>query len=622
MEITLLLCGMAVAVLVSTAIADRLDVPAPLLLVLVGVAASYLPQVPQIYLSEEVALFGLLPPLLYAAAQSTSLVDFRANRRPILLLSVGLVVFTAAGVAVVAKLLLPDLPWALAFAIGAVVAPPDAVAATAIGRRIGLPRRITTILEGESLLNDATALVALRTSLAVAAGTGFDLLDVGVDFVVAAGGGVLIGLAFAFVVGKIRYYVVKDPVIDTGMSLVVPFAAFAVSEEVHVSGVLAVVVAGLILGHEAPIVQTAQSRISERLNWRMIAYFLENAVFLLIGLQAWWIVEGAADSDLGVGRIVALCAATLGAVIVLRLLWVFPVRYLIVRPRPETPGGTTPAWTYTFILGWAGMRGVVTLAAAFVIPDETEYREVLLLMAFTVVAGTLFIQGATLPILARRFRVPGPDPAEDALARATLLQQASKAALHELEKLEYDDAHDVVELIRQRLDQRNFAAWERLATVEDRESPSDLYNRIRLSMLDAERRRVLEIRSAGTVPSEVVADVLAMLDVEESMLDIATEQRREARESLSLRRTGDSCEDLEAHPAVETAADPVCQVCLDDGYQWVALRQCLVCGNVACCDSSPMRHASAHFHETTHPVMESAEPGEDWRWCFVHHTTA
>jgi Na+/H+ antiporter len=621
-EITLLLVGMAVAVLVMSSIAERFELPAPLLLVVVGVAASYAPQVPQIYLSEEVALFGLLPPLLYAAAQNTSLVDFNVNRRPILLLSVGLVVFTAVGVAAVTKLLLPDLPWAVALALGAVVAPPDAVAATAIGRRIGLPRRITTILEGESLLNDATALVALRTALAVAAGSGLDAVEVGVDFVIAAGGGVLVGVAFFFVVAKVRHYVVRDPVIDGAISLVVPFAAFVAAEEIHASGVLAVVVAGLLLGHKAPVLQSAQSRIAERLNWRMVAFFLENAVFLLIGLQAWWIVEGAVDSDLSGGRIVALCAATLGACIALRLLWVFPARYLIVRPAAERVGGPRPPWTYTFILGWAGMRGVVTLAAAFVIPEHTEYREVLLLMAFTVVAGTLFLQGTTLPMLARRFRVPGPDPAEDALARATLLQQASKAALHELDELEYDDRVGVADLIRQRLDQRNFAAWERLATVEDQESPSDLYNRIRLAMLEAERQRVLEIRSAGTVASEVVADVLAMLDVEESMLDVATEERREVRESLSLRRTGDTCPDLEQYPAVETVADPACRACLDEGLTWVALRQCLACGEVGCCDSSPGQHATAHFHATSHPVMESAEPGENWRWCYVHHTTA
>jgi monovalent cation/hydrogen antiporter len=622
-EITLLLCGMAVAVLAGTAVANRFDLPAPILLILVGVAGSYIPQVPQIYLSEDVVLFGLLPPLLYAAAQNTSLVDFNANRRSILLLSVGLVVFTAFGVAAVTKLLLPDLPWAVALAIGAVVAPPDAVAATAIGRRIGLPRRITTILEGESLLNDATALVALRTALAIAAGSGLDVWDVGLDFVIAAGGGVLIGLAFAVVVGKLRRHVITDPVLDGAMSLVVPFAAFVAAEEVHASGVIAVVVAGLILGHKAPVVQTAQSRIAERLNWRMVAFLLENTVFLLIGLQAWWIVEGAIDSDLGIGRIVALCSATLVACVVLRMLWVFPARYLIVRPAPEKAGGKRPPWTYTFILGWAGMRGVVTLAAAFVIPEDTEYREVLLLMAFTVVAGTLLLQGTTLPMLARRFNVPGPDPAEDALARATLLQQASKAALAELEKIEYDDEHGVVDTIRQRLDQRNFAAWERLGTVGDRESPSELYNRIRQAMIAVERNRVLEIRDAGSVASEVVEDVLAMLDVEESMLDVAAEERREIREAVSVRRTGDSCQDLGDHPAVDIDADGlVCQACLDAGVTWVALRQCLICGNVACCDSSPLQHATEHFHVSTHPVMQSAEPGENWRWCYVHHTTA
>lgn len=621
MEITLLLVGMAVAVLVSTSIANRLDVPAPLLLVVVGVIASYPEQVPTIHLESEVVLFGLLPPLLYAAAQGTSLVDFRAHRRAILLLSVGLVIFTTVGVAAVVKLLLPDLSWALALAIGAVVAPPDAVAATAIGRRIGLPRRITTILEGESLLNDATALVALRTALAVAAGSGLDAFDVGLDFVIAAGGGVMVGFVLFLIVAKVRHYFVKDPVLDGAISLVVPFAAFVAAEEIHASGVLAVVVAGLLLGHKAQRIQSPQSRIAERLNWRMIAYLLENTVFLLIGLQAWWIVEGAADSDLSGGRIVALCAATLAACIVLRLLWVFPVRYLIIRPRSEHAGGPRPPWTYTFLVGWAGMRGVVTLAAAFVIPEKTEYREVLLLIAFTVVAGTLFIQGMSLPLIARRLKVPGPDPAEDALARATLLQQASKAALKELEKQEYDDRHGVVDLITQRLEQRNFAAWERLATVEGQESPSDQYSRIRQAMIQAERERVLEIRDAGSVPSEVVEDVLAMLDIEESMLDRATEDRRDVQNAMSVRRTGDSCDDLEHYPAVDTVSDPVCQECLDVGVQWVALRQCLVCGEVGCCDSSPLRHATAHFHQSTHPVMESAEPGEDWRWCYVHHTT-
>jgi monovalent cation/hydrogen antiporter len=620
-EITLLLCGLAVGVLACTWVAQRLDVPAPFLLIAVGIAASYVPIIPDIELSEDIVLYGLLPPLLYAAAQGTSLVDFRVNKRPILLLSVGLVAFTTLGVGWVAHLLLPGISWPIAFAIGAVVAPPDAVAATAIGRRIGLPRRIVTILEGESLLNDATALVALGTALAVADGEGLNVGRVGLDFLIAAGGGVLVGFGFFLVVAKVRRHL-EDPVLDSGMSLVVPFAAYALAEQVHASGVIAVVVAGLLLGHKAPILQTAQSRIAERLNWRTIAFVLENAVFLLIGLQASSIVRGAGEGDLTWGRIIGLCAATLIACIVLRLVWVFPARYLIVRPGPDPVTGRRPPWTYTFMLGWAGMRGVVTLAAAFVIPEDTPHREVLLLMAFSVVIGTLVIQGMSLPWLARRLRVPGPDPAEDALARATLLQQASKAALHRLDELEYDDSQGVVDLIRQRLDQRNFAAWERLSTVADRESPSDLYARIRLALLESERTKVLKIRDSGQVASEVVADVLALLDVEESMLDIATDERRELQEYSRVRMTGLTCDDLDRYPVIETVADPICQRCLDEGLEWVALRQCLECGNVACCDSSVGQHATKHFQDTTHPVMETAEPGENWRWCYVHHTTA
>ena len=287
MDLALLLVAVAVTVLTVTAIAGRIGFAAPIPLILVGWAGSYLPGVPTIHLEPEVVLLGLLPPLLYAAALGTSLVDFNANRRPILLLSVGLVAFTTAGVAVVVHAILPEVGWAAAFAIGAVVAPPDAVAATAIGRRIGLPRRIVTILEGESLLNDATALVALRTAIAAigSAGAMAPAWEIGLDFALAAGGGLAVGIAGFVLVAKIRKHL-TDPVLDTGISLVVPFATYIAAEEIHASGVVAVVVAGLLLGHKAAILQTAQSRIAERVNWRTLAFMLENTVFLLIGLQA------------------------------------------------------------------------------------------------------------------------------------------------------------------------------------------------------------------------------------------------------------------------------------------------------------------------------------------------
>jgi Na+/H+ antiporter len=616
-EIAFYLVVLAAAVLIVTAVASRLGWSAPLLLIAAGIAGSFVPGVPSVHLPEQVVLLGLLPPLLYAAAIQTSLVDFNANRRPILLLSVGLVVFTAAGVGAVVHALLPGLGWPAAFAIGAVVAPPDAVSATAIARSIGLPRRIVTILEGESLLNDATAIVTLRTAIAASGGT-ITAMNVGADFLRAAGGGIVFGLVAFKVVAHLRKRV-TDPLLDTAISFVTPYAAYLAAEKVHASGVLAVVLAGLLLGHKAPILQTAPSRINERMNWRTIAFVLENTVFLLIGLQARWIVEEVAHSDVATGRIVAVCAASLAAVIVLRLAWVFPARYLLVRPRPDSSGRRPPA-SYTFILGWAGMRGVVTLAAAFIIPEDTEHREILLLIAFTVVAGTLFIQGLSLPWLARRLKVPSPDAADDALARATLLQQATKAGLAHLDSLERDDPHGVDDLIRQRVDQRNFAAWERLSTQGD-ETPTERYSATRLAMIEVERERVLQIRSEGSVPSEIVAEVLAMLDLEESMLDRITAQSIQVRIATEGRHAGEVCADLLAHPAVETTGT-YCPACLEEGLVWVSLRQCLVCGNIGCCDSSIGKHATGHFEQTLHPVMESAEDGEDWRWCYLHHLTA
>ena len=621
METALFLVCLAAGVLAGVALAGRLGVPAPLLLIAAGVAASFLPFVPQVHLEPDVVLLGLLPPLLYSTAMGSSLVDFKANRRSIVWLAVGLVVFTAAGVGLLLHAALPGLSWALAFAVGAVVAPPDAVATTAVGRTIGLPRRVVTILEGESLFNDATALVALRTALA-AAGTGIAAWRVGVDFAVAAGGGVLIGVAAYLVVGNLRKRI-TDPVLDVGVSFVVPFAAYLPAEKLHASGVVAVVVAGLLLGHRAPVLQTSQARIAERINWRTIAFVLENTVFALIGLQAQWLFQDVSHSPLTTARILFVSLTTLAAVIVLRMVWTLCVRYALIRPHAFRAGDEPPPLYSTLLIGWAGMRGVVTLAAAFVIPEDAPYREVLLVVAFTVVAGTLLIQGLTLPALARLLRVPTRDPADDALARATLLQQASKAALEEIEDEEYDDPTGVVDLIKQRLDQRNFAAWERLSTAGDRESPAALYYRIRSTMLDAERRRVLEIRGSGTVPSDVVADVLAMLDLEESMLDRAQEERDESQ--LYVRRrsvVGGGCGHLDEHPAVHEPPAEACEACVREGTHWVALRRCLTCGFEGCCDSSPRQHMSGHFHDSTHPVMQSAEPAEDWRWCFVHHLTA
>jgi CPA1 family monovalent cation:H+ antiporter len=364
----------------------------------------------------------------------------------------------------------------------------------------------------------------------------------------------------------------------------------------------------------------AQSRIAERMNWRSIAFLLEGDVFLLIGLQARTIIRDVGDDELGGWRIALICTLTLLAVIVLRLVWVFFARYALVRPGPDV-NGKVPPWTFTFVLGWAGMRGVVTLAAAFVIPTDMPHREVLLLVAFTVTAGTLFLQGMSLPWVARRLRLPQPDASEDALARANLLHQASLAGLAVLEELEEEDPHDVSQTIRDRVARRDYAAWERI-NVTSEETPSEIYARRRRLMIDAERGRVLEIRSTGKVPHEVVAEVLAMLDVEESMLDYSEGERARVRAAAGPLKKPPGCPDLEnARSDVGPNTPGECEDCVREGSRWVHLRLCLACGHVGCCDSSPRRHATAHFHESDHPVIRSAEPGETWRWCFVHELT-
>ncbi|HET7355728.1 MAG TPA: Na+/H+ antiporter [Nocardioidaceae bacterium] len=620
MHLALMLAVVVAAVVAVAGVSRRLSLPEPVVLVAVGASASFLPFVPEIRLTTGVVLVGFLPPLLYSAALQTSLVDFNANRRSILLLSIGLVVFTAVGVGLAVHQVIPGLDWPAAFALGAVVAPPDAVAATAIARRIGLPRRLVTILEGESLLNDATALVALRTAVLAAAGA-VTALDVGVDFLLAAGGGVVAGVLTYLVIGWVRKQFV-DPVLDTSVSFITPFLAYLAAEALHGSGVLAVVVAGLFLGHRAPVLQTASSRIAERLNWRTIAFLLESSVFLLIGLQARWILQGVVTSGVSLRVVVVSCLVTLVAVIVLRMAWVFGVRGLLSASRSET---TRPPWTYTAVLGWAGMRGVVTLAAAFAIPVAFPQRSLLVLIALVVTAGTLFLQGLTLPWVVRRLRVPAPDPREDALARAALFQKASAAGLDALHDSDEADPHDVLEALRRRAEERDFAAWERLGNDDpDGETPSEAYARRRLEMLEAERRKVLEVRGTGNLPSDVVEDVLAALDVEESMLDAGSRRRERLRQAQRTPVKGPAraapCSHLAAADGqVAPNVEGVCEDCVVEGTTWVHLRYCLACGHVGCCDSSPRRHATAHFHETDHPVMQSAEPDETWRWCYVDH---
>ena len=303
----------------------------------------------------------------------------------------------------------------------------DAVAATSIARKVGMPRRVVTILEGESLVNDATAIVCLRTAIAAMAGS-VTALEVTVDLARSAIGGVAIGVLAALVIGHVRKQV-DDVVVDTTISLVSPWVAYLAAEETHASGVLAVVVMGLLLGHKAYVIQSAPSRMLERGNWATVQFILEHVVFFLIGLQAQSIIDAVADSTLSAATIAGSAAPVLVAVIVLRFVWVFPAtyvpRWMSRRIAEQDPA---PPWQVPAVVSWAGMRGVVTMAAVFLLPEDTPHRETLVLIALVVAAGTLLIQGSTLPWLVRRLGLSGPDAAQDLLTEALLYQTAALPA--------------------------------------------------------------------------------------------------------------------------------------------------------------------------------------------------
>jgi CPA1 family monovalent cation:H+ antiporter len=594
--------------------ARRLQWSEPLALVVIGIGISFIPHFLDIELTPDLILIGLLPPLLYAAAIRTSLVDFRANRRPLLVLSVGLVAFTAVTVGLAAWWVVPGTTLAAGFALGAVVAPTDAVAATTVARRVGMPRRVVSILEGESMVNDATALVALNTALAAISST-ISPWQVGWDFVREAGGGLLVGLAAAFVLAVVRRYI-DDPVLDTTLSFAAPYVAFLPAQQLHASGALAVVVTGLILGHKSPVLQSAGSRIAENINWRTVQFLLENVVFLLIGLQIRPLLTSVRDEHLHWTSVVGPCAVVLTVTVVSRIVWVFAVvGVLRVLRQPVWQ------WRTSLVVGWAGMRGVVTLAAVFLIPADTPYRALLALAAFIVVAGTLLLQGLTLPWLVRRLNLPGPDLAEDALQAAGLVDTATRAGLAVLDELARPgDPPEVLDELRQRALKRSNGLWEQLGRSQtELEPPAATYRRLRLQMLSAERSSILQARDSGAYDDEVLRMALQSIDVEESMLDRIDDATARLDDELatSSGRAGD-CVHLQDAPRVMRANTPEgCEECLRDGTRWVHLRLCLHCGHVGCCDSSPQKHATAHFHETDHPVMRSIEPGEAWRWCFV-----
>jgi Na+/H+ antiporter len=509
------------------ALARRHGVAAPILLVLTGLAASYIPGVPEFRLNPDLVLFAVLPPLVYTTALESSYLNLRDNVRTLALLSVGLVLFTAVVVGGAARLDVPGLPIAAAITLGAILAPTDAVTTASIGRQLHLPRRLLTVITGESMLNDGTALTVYAVAVSAASATvatPSPLSAVG-SLVTISIGGIVVGLVLGVLIHRMRMRL-RDPLVESALSLLTPFAAYLAADSLHVSGVLAVVVTGLYLGHHAGQAHFA-TRLQDMAVWRVATFILESVAFALIGLQLRPVLQDVGTQN--PGRLAVEAAVVLGAVIVARIVWVFPSiylpRWLVPRIRAQDPA---PGWQATFVLSWAGLRGVISLAAAAALSTDVPQRNLLVFLTFTTVLGTLLVQGLTLPALIRRLGVQaGPDEQRaDVVAQATAQESASAAGLRRLEEVAAEDPAEappeVVERLRRLAEYRQAGAWERLpGSAPDADSgpaPSAAFRRLRREMTTAERAEFIRLRDERQIDDEVLDEVLHHLDLEEAIL--------------------------------------------------------------------------------------------------------
>lgn len=527
-----LLLVLVVAVLLA-AVARRHNMSAPLALVLAGLVIGLLPGVPGVTLDPEMVLFVLLPPLLWSAGLESSYVNMRSSRRAIGMLAVGLPLATTVAVGFVAYRTVPQLTLAAALTLGAIVAPPDAVSATAIGRRLGLPRRIMTLIGGESLLNDATSLTAYKVALGAAIGAAASPQHGLATFLLAVMGGIAVGAALGTLIVYVRWRL-DDSTVESAIGLLSPFVIYLAAEQIHGSGVLAVVVAALMVGQRSTTA-SATTRLQDEAVWKAVQLILESVAFLLIGLQ----LPTVLDQQRGVSpsALLLASAAILVTVVVVRIVWVYLFAYLTrlmsarIREREPAP---TPA--QVLIVAWAGMRGVVSLAAAFGVPLTTlsgaqfPGRAQVIFLTFVVVLGTLLLHGLTLPWLIERLDVRGNEAHTDALAMAAAQQRAARNAADRLEHVLAEhqatgrpsDVHErAAEVLRAWNTRRSNSAWEALGRTDDEigEGPASAFRRLRLAMLEAERQTFIAERDSGRIDDEVLRTVMRGLDLEEATLN-------------------------------------------------------------------------------------------------------
>ena len=520
-EIVVLLL-MVVAALIM--VADKIKLPYPVVLVIAGLALAFGSHLPVMQLKPEIVFYFVLPALIYPAALFTSWRDFRRNLRPILLLAIVLVLATMVSVAYITHALVPAIPLAAAFALGAIVSPPDAIAATAVIRRLSVPRRIETILEGESLVNDATALVALQFAVAAVTIGQFSLGAAAGQFVLKGGGGVFLGLIVAWLIREIQRRL-DDPPTQITISLLTPFVTYLSAERLHVSGVLATVAAGIYLGWHAPTVFSARFRLQSSVFWQMVVFLLNGFVFISIGLQLPGILRELPGESLGsLARVAGLISLV---VIGIRILWVVCATYiprlLSKKLRKRDP---IPPWAQSVLIAWSGMRGVVSLAAAFALPialpNGTPFpgRNYILFFTFAVILATLVLQGLTLPAVIRALGLhdEGETDEEERAARLA----ANSAALQFIKEIcqKHGAPDEVLDRLRAEYDDR---LHQLEACCGDSDNPSGevatpQYQDLQNQALQIERRTIIQLRNQQVINDEALRRIQRDLDLAEARL--------------------------------------------------------------------------------------------------------
>jgi NhaP-type Na+/H+ or K+/H+ antiporter len=537
-----IILGLLVVVVALATLATRLKIPYPILLVLGGSALGFVPGLPPVELDPELVFLLFLPPLLYVSAIFTSWRDFRANVRAISLLAVGLVLMTTFVVAAVVHAV-AGLPWAAAFVLGAIVSPTDAIAATTVAQRLGVPRRIVTILEGESLVNDATGIVAYRVAVAAVITGAFSIWEAGLQFVVGAAGGIAVGFAVGWLIVWARRHLSEDPSVQNIISLLTPFVAYLAAEELphslwerlhdligvpadlHFSGVLAVVTTGLYLGRKGPYIISSGTRLQGYATWELITFLLNGLIFILIGLQLRNVVARldvySADELIFYAVLVSL------TVVLVRILWVFPAtyapRWVSRRLRERDPA---PPWRSVTIVAWTGMRGVISLAAALALPFQASGgqfpdRDLIIFLTFCVILATLVVQGLSLPALIRALGLEDDRIGEKEETHGRI--QVAEAALERLEELGAQDwvREDTQERVRGLYSYRRNRFASRFDGDPDGvEERSADYQRLMVELLVAQRQRLISMRDEGSIGDEVMHRIEHDLDLEESRLEL------------------------------------------------------------------------------------------------------